>query len=69
MTLWFGGMLLVGCVGVGVGGVGSYLGNRTIDLLGVVLGVGAAVVVAFAVRYTSISSLRVTRRQQTSAAD
>ena len=69
IKVYFGGMLLVGSVAVGIGEVGSYLGNPTLELLGLVLVVGAAVVVAFAVLYTSISSLRVTRRQQTSAAD
>jgi uncharacterized membrane protein len=62
-------MLLVGAIAVGIGEVGSYLGNPTLELLGLVLVIGAAVAVAFAVVYTSISSLRVTRRQRTSAAD
>jgi uncharacterized membrane protein YfcA len=69
IKVYFGGMLLVGAVAVGVGEVGSYLGNATLELLGLVLVVGAAVVVAFAVLYTAISSLRVTRRRQPSAAD
>jgi uncharacterized membrane protein YfcA len=69
IKVYFGGMLLVGALAVGVGEIGSYLGNPTLELLGLVLVVGAAVVVAFAVLYTAVSSLRVTRRQQPSAAD
>ncbi|WP_424013963.1 sulfite exporter TauE/SafE family protein [Halorubrum xinjiangense] len=69
IKVYFGGMLLVGAVAVGVGEVGSYLGNPTLELIGLVLVIGAAVVVAFAVLYTAISSLRVTQRQQPSAAD
>ncbi|OTF00019.1 MULTISPECIES: sulfite exporter TauE/SafE family protein [Halorubrum] len=69
IKVYFGGMLLVGALAVGIGEVGSYIGSSTLELLGLVLTIGAAVVVAFAVLYTTISSLRVTRQQQTSAAD
>jgi hypothetical protein len=69
IKVYFGGMLLVGSIAVGIGEVGSYLGNSTLELLGLVLVIGAAVVVAFAVLYTTVTSLRVTRQQQTSAAD
>ncbi|TKX74256.1 sulfite exporter TauE/SafE family protein [Halorubrum sp. GN11_10-6_MGM] len=69
IKVYFGGMLLVGSVAVGIGEVGSYLGNATLELLGLVLVIGAAVVVAFAVLYTTVTSLRVTRQQQTSTAD
>lgn len=69
IKVYFGGMLLVGSIAVGIGEVGSYLGNPTLELLGLVLVVGAAVVVAFAVLYTTVTSLRVTRQQRTSAAD
>ena len=69
IKIYFGGMLLVGAVAVGVGEVGSYVGSPTLELLGLVLVIGAAVVVALAILYTAISALRVTRRTQTSAAD
>ncbi|WP_018258912.1 sulfite exporter TauE/SafE family protein [Halomicrobium katesii] len=69
IKIYFGGMLLVGAVAVGVGEVGSYVGSPALELLGLVLVVGAAVVVALAILYTALSSLRVTHRQQTSAAD
>ncbi|WP_434520858.1 sulfite exporter TauE/SafE family protein [Halorubrum sp. AS12] len=69
IKVYFGGMLLIGSIAVGIGEVGSYLRNPTLELLGLVLVVGAAVVVAFAVLYTTITSLRVTRQQRTSAAD
>ncbi|RLM67400.1 sulfite exporter TauE/SafE family protein [Halorubrum sp. Atlit-8R] len=69
IKVYFGGMLLVGAVAVGVGEVGSYLGNATLELLGLVLVIGAAVVVAVAVLYTAISSLRVSRDQRPTAAD
>jgi uncharacterized membrane protein YfcA len=69
IKIYFGGMLLVGAAAVGVGEVGSYIGSPALEFLGLVLVIGAAVVVALAIVYTSVSSLRVTRRQQTSAAD
>ena len=69
IKVYFGGMLLVGSIAVGIGEVGSYLGNPTLELIGLVLVIGAAVAVAFAVLYTTVTSLRVTRQQQTSAAD
>jgi hypothetical protein len=69
IKIYFGGMLLVGAAAVGVGEVGSYIGSPTLELLGLVLVIGAAVVVALAILYTAISSLRMTRRQQTSTAD
>ncbi|SFR33111.1 sulfite exporter TauE/SafE family protein [Halorubrum sodomense] len=69
IKVYFGGMLLVGSVAVGIGEVGSYLGNATLELLGLVLVIGAAVVVAFGVLYAAITSLRVTRRRRTSTAD
>ncbi|NHN42862.1 sulfite exporter TauE/SafE family protein [Halorubellus sp. JP-L1] len=66
---YFGGMLLVGAIAVGIGEVGSFVGSPTLETLGLVLVVGAAVVVAVAILYTTIASLRVTRRRQASAAD
>jgi uncharacterized membrane protein YfcA len=69
IKIYFGGMLLVGAVAVGVGEVGSYVGSPALEFVGLVLVIGAAVVVAAAILYTAISSLRVTRRQQVSAAD
>ncbi|WP_096394079.1 sulfite exporter TauE/SafE family protein [Halorubrum trapanicum] len=69
IKVYFGGMLLVGSIAVGIGEIGSYLGNSTLELLGLVLVIGAAVVVAAAVLYTTVTSLRVTRQQQTSTAD
>jgi uncharacterized membrane protein YfcA len=69
IKIYFGGMLLVGAIAVGVGEVGSYIGSPALEFLGLVLVIGAAVVVAVAILYTTVSSLRVTRRQQASAAD
>ena len=69
IKIYFGGMLLIGAVAVGIGEVGSYLGNATLELLGLVLVIGAAVVVAFAILYATVSSLRDTRRQRATAAD
>jgi uncharacterized membrane protein YfcA len=69
IKVYFGGMLLVGSVAVAVGEIGSYFGNSTLELLGLVLVIGAAIVVALAILYTAISSLRVTRHQDTSPAD
>jgi len=69
IKVYFGGMLLVGAIAVGVGEVGSYLGNQSIELLGLVLVIGAAVVFAAAILYTSVKSLRMTHRQQASASD
>jgi uncharacterized membrane protein YfcA len=69
IKIYFGGMLLTGAIAVGIGEIGSYSGNPTLELLGLVLVVGAAVVVAVAILYTTISSLRQTRRQGTTAAE
>ena len=69
IKIYFGGMLLIGAVAVGIGEVGSYLGNPTLELLGLVLVIGAAVVVAFAIVYTTIASIRETRDQAAAAAD
>ncbi len=69
IKIYFGGMLLAGAVAVGVGEVGSYLDIEILETIGLVLVLGAAVVVAAAVVYTSLRSLRATRSQQTPAAD
>ncbi len=69
IKIYFGGMLLVGAIAVGVGEVGTYIGNPTLELVGLVLVIGAAVIVALAILYTAISSLRVTHRQEPSSAD
>jgi hypothetical protein len=69
IKIYFGGMLLVGAIAVGVGEVGSYIGSPTLEMVGLVLVIGAAVVVAAAILYTAVMSLRTTRRQQVSAAD
>ncbi|SIS17160.1 sulfite exporter TauE/SafE family protein [Natronorubrum thiooxidans] len=69
IKVYFGGMLLAGSVAVGIGEVGSYLGNELLETVGLVLVLGAALIVASAVVYTSLQSLRETRRQQPSVAD
>ncbi|GAA0532269.1 sulfite exporter TauE/SafE family protein [Halorubrum ejinorense] len=69
IKVYFGGMLLIGAVAVGIGEVGSFLGNPTLELVGLVLVIGAAVVVAAAILYTTVTSLRQTRRQTVTAAD
>ncbi|WP_129113564.1 sulfite exporter TauE/SafE family protein [Halegenticoccus tardaugens] len=69
IKIYFGAMLLVGAAAVGVGEIGSYIGSPNLELLGLVLVVGAAVIVALAIIYTTISSLRMTHRQRTSTAD
>jgi uncharacterized membrane protein YfcA len=69
IKVYFGGMLLIGAVAVGIGEVGSFLGNPTLELVGLVLVIGAAVVVAAAILYTTVASLRQTRRQTVTAAD
>jgi uncharacterized membrane protein YfcA len=66
---YFGGMLLVGAVAVGVGEVGSYLGSPTLETAGLFLVIGAAVVVAVAVLYTSVVSLRATPEREATVAD
>jgi uncharacterized membrane protein YfcA len=67
IKIYFGGMLLIGAIAVGIGEIGTYLGNPALELLGLVLVIGAAVVVAFAIIYTTISSLRQRRPLRTSA--
>jgi len=69
IKIYFGGMLLAGAVAVGIGEVGSYLGNQLLETLGLVLVIGAAVVVAGAIIYTTVASLRATRSQRAPAAD
>ena len=69
IKVYFGGMLLIGAVAVGIGEIGSFLGNPTLELVGLVLVVGAAVVVAAAILYTTVASLRQTRRQTVATAD
>ncbi|WP_253738583.1 sulfite exporter TauE/SafE family protein [Halohasta salina] len=69
IKIYFGGMLLAGAVAVGIGEVGSYLGNQLLETLGLVLVIGAAVVVAGAIVYTTVASLRATRSQRAPAAD
>jgi len=69
IKIYFGGMLLVGATAVGIGEIGSYLGSEPIEMLGLILVIGAAVVVAMAIVYTTVMSLRTTRRKQVSAAE
>ena len=69
IKIYFGVMLLAGAVAVGIGEVGSYLGNQLLETLGLVLVIGAAVVVAGAIIYTTVASLRATRNQRAPAAD
>ncbi|OYR54834.1 permease, partial [Halorubrum sp. E3] len=69
IKIYFGGMLLIGAVAVGIGEIGSYIGSPALELLGLVLVIGAAVVVAFAILYTTVTSLRKTQRQGTAMAD
>ncbi|MEF8786681.1 MAG: sulfite exporter TauE/SafE family protein [Haloarculaceae archaeon] len=66
IKIYFGGMLLVGAIAVGIGEIGSYIGSEAIEMLGLVLVIGAAVVVAAAILYTTVMTLRTTRRQSTS---
>ncbi|WP_340100410.1 sulfite exporter TauE/SafE family protein [Salinibaculum salinum] len=66
IKIYFGGMLLVGATAVGIGEVGSYIGSEAIEMLGLVLVIGAAVVVAAAILYTTVMTLRTSRRQSTS---
>jgi hypothetical protein len=69
IKIYFGGMLLVGSLAVGVGEIGSYAGIAVLETIGLVLVLGAAVVVAAGILYTTISVLRTSRRQTASAAD
>jgi uncharacterized membrane protein YfcA len=69
IKIYFGGMLLVGAIAVGVGEVGSYLGNELLETVGLIMVLGAAVVVASAIIYTAVLSLRATRGQHASTAD
>ncbi len=63
IKVYFGGMLLVGALAVGIGEVGSYVGSEFLETLGLLLVIGAAVVVAAAILYTALRSLRATRRR------
>lgn len=69
IKVYFGGMLLAGAVAVGIGEIGSYIGSELLETVGLVLVIGSAVVVAVAIVYTTVVSLRATRRQGTPTAD
>ena len=69
IKIYFGGMLLAGALAVGIGELGSYLGAPMLELAGLVLVIGAAVVVALAILYTAVASMRVARRQAASTTD
>jgi len=69
IKVYFGGMLLAGAIAVGIGEIGSYIGSPLMETVGLVLVIGAAVVVAGAVIYTSVVSLRTTRSRQTATTD
>ena len=69
IKVYFGGMLLVGAAAVGVGEIGSYIGSPALEMVGLVLVIGAAVVVAAAILYTSVVSLRTAQERQTATAD
>jgi uncharacterized membrane protein YfcA len=69
IKVYFGGMLLVGAVAVGIGEIGTYLGSPTLEMVGLVLVIGAEVVVAAAILYTSVVSLRTTYDRQATTAD
>jgi hypothetical protein len=69
IKIYFGGMLLAGATAVAVGEVGSYLGSPALEMVGLVMVIGAAVVVALAILYTSVVSLRTTRNESATVAD
>lgn len=69
IKIYFGGMLLAGAVAVGIGEVGSYLDIALLETIGLVLVLGAALIVAAAVVYTSLKSMRASHNQSTSTAD
>jgi len=69
IKVYFGGMLLAGSVAVGIGEIGTYLGNETLETLGLVLVIGAAVVVAAAIVFTTLRSLRASRGRVSATVD
>ena len=69
IKIYFGGMLLAGAVAVAIGEIGSSLGNESLETAGLVLVIGSAVVVAAAIVYSTIVSLRAARQQRSPAAD
>ena len=69
IKIYFGGMLLVGATAVGIGEVGSYLGSELLEMVGLTLVIGAAVVVAAAIMYTTVMSMRAVRHGQPPTAD
>ena len=69
IKIYFGGMLLAGAIAVGIGEIGSYLGSPPLEMVGLVMVIGAAVVVALAILYTAVVSLRTTRDGSATVAD
>ena len=69
IKVYFGGMLLAGSVAVGIGEVGSYLGNELLETVGLFLVIGAAVAVAGAIVFSTLRTLRSTRGRVTATTD
>lgn len=69
IKIYFGGMLLAGALAVAIGEVGSYTGSTLLETAGLVLVIGAAVIVAGAIIYTTVVSLRAARSRQPTSAD
>ncbi len=67
IKVYFGGMLLAGSLAVGIGEVGSYVGSPVLESIGLFLVIGAAVVVAAAVVYSTLRSLRASHDTPASA--
>ena len=67
IKIYFGGMLLAGAVAVAIGEIGTVLGSETLETLGLVMVLGAAVVVSGAIVFTTLRSLRATARRATKA--
>ena len=69
IKIYFGGMLLVGAVAVGIGEVGSYFEIALLELAGLTLVIGAAVVVAAAILLTALRAMRATHSPRPAPAD
>lgn len=61
IKIYFGLMLLLGSVAVGIGEIGNYLGNSTLELIGLVLILGSAILVSGAVVFNTVDTIRSRR--------
>lgn len=69
IKIYFGLMLLLGSIAVGIGELGSFLGSPTLETAGLLVILGSAVLVSGAIMYTTVLEMRTARDPTVSASD